>query len=199
MGNLYELTEFKEKGVNKNKKQIILADTKRGYKDYINSLRYRYNKQNPYLPNYLITKNGDRYEIMKPEKYSKFMDDEDIDKNSIIISMENNGWLKKNPLDETYVNWIGDIYKKEVYEKKWRDQFFWDTYTKKQMNSLTILVNKLCEEFNIPKECIGHNVKFDGVEFFKGIVSRSNFDFIYKDVNPSFNFKHFKELLENDK
>ena len=45
MGNLYELTEFKETGVNENKKQIILADTGRDYKNYINSLRYRYNKK----------------------------------------------------------------------------------------------------------------------------------------------------------
>jgi len=199
MGNLYELTEFKEKGVNENKKQIILTDTGRDYKNYINSLRYRYNKKNPYLPNYIISKNGDTYEVMKPEKYSEFMKDVDIDKNSIIISIENNGWLKKNPLDETYVNWIGDIYKKEVYEKKWRDYFFWDIYTEKQMNSLTILVNQLCEKFKIPKDCIGHNVRFDGVEHFKGIVSRSNFDFTHKDVNPSFNFKHFKQQLENDK
>ena len=124
MGNLYELAEFKEKGVNNKKKQIILTDTKRDYKNYINSLRYRYNKENPYLPNYLITKDGDIYRILEPEKYSDFMNDDNIDKNSIVIAIENNGWLKKNPLDNTYVNWIGDIYKKEVYEKKWRDYFF---------------------------------------------------------------------------
>ena len=80
MGNLYELTEFKETGVNENKKQIILADTGRDYKNYINSLRYRYNKKNPYLPNYIISKNGDTYEVMKPEKYSEFMKDVDIER-----------------------------------------------------------------------------------------------------------------------
>ena len=52
--------------------------------------------------------------------------------------------------------------------------------------------------FKIPIECIGHNVKQEGVEFFKGVVSRSNYDTDSKDVNPSFNFKLFKELLEND-
>jgi N-acetyl-anhydromuramyl-L-alanine amidase AmpD len=199
MGNLYELAEFKEKGVNNKKKQIILTDTKRDYKNYINSLRYRYNKENPYLPNYLITKDGDIYRILEPEKYSDFMNDENIDKNSIVIAIENNGWLKKNPLDNTYVNWIGDIYKKEVYEKKWRDYFFWEPYTENQMKTLSNIVTELCEKFKIPKECLGHNVKFDGVEYFKGVVSRSNFDFIFKDVNPSFNFKLFKELLQDDK
>lgn len=198
MGNLYELAEFKEKGVNNKKKQIILTDTKRDYKNYINSLRYRYNKENPYLPNYLITKDGDIYRILEPEKYSDFMNDENIDKNSIVIAIENNGWLKKNPLDNTYVNWIGDIYKKEVYEKKWRDYFFWEPYSEDQMKTLSKLVIDICIKFKIPKECLGHNVKMDGVEFYKGVVSKSNFDFIYKDVNPSFNFKHFKELLEHD-
>jgi hypothetical protein len=197
MGNLYELKDFKEKGSNKNKRQIILADTRRDYKNFLNSLKYRYNKKNPYLPNYVITKNGDIYEILKPDKFSEYMNDNEIDKNSIIICMENHGWFKKNPLENTYVNWIGDIYKKEVYEKKWRDQFFWDTYTEIQMKTLTNLVKELCEKFKIPKESIGHNVKFEGVEHFKGVVSKSNFDFIYKDVNPSFNFKQFKELLEN--
>jgi hypothetical protein len=199
MGNLYELTDFKERGTNNNKKQIVLTDTKRDYKNYINSLRYRYNKKNPYLPNYVITKTGDIYKIMEPEMYSNFMHDEVIDMNCIVIAMENNGWLKKNPLDDTYVNWLGDIYKKEVYEKKWRDYFFWEPYTENQMKTLSNIVTELCEKFKIPKECLGHNVKFDGVEYFKGVVSRSNFDFIFKDVNPSFNFKLFKELLQDDK
>jgi N-acetyl-anhydromuramyl-L-alanine amidase AmpD len=199
MGNLYELTDFKESGVNNKKRQIILTDTKRDYKNYINSLRYRYNKKNPYLPNYLITKDGDIYRILEPEKYSDYMNDENLDKNSIVIAIENNGWLKKNPLDGTYVNWVGDIYKKEVYEKKWRDYFFWEPYTEIQMKTISKLVVDLCSKFKIPKECLGHNVKLEGVEFYKGVVSRSNFDFIYKDVNPSFNFKLFKELLDDDK
>lgn len=198
MENLYELKDFKEKGINKKKRQIILTDTKRDYKNYINSLRYRYNKTNPHLPNYVITKNGDIYKILSPEKYSEFMGNEKIDKDSIIIAIENNGWLKKNPLDETYTNWIGDIYKKEVYEKKWRDYFFWEPYTEEQMNRLSNLITELCNKFKIPKECLGHNVKDDGVEFYRGVVSKSNFDFLHKDVNPSFNFKHFKELLKND-
>ena len=51
MGDLYDLTDFKPKGSNSKKTQIILTETKRSYRDYINSLRYRYNKNNPYLPN----------------------------------------------------------------------------------------------------------------------------------------------------
>ena len=133
---------------------------------------------------------------MTPDKYSKFMCNEIVDKYSIIICMENYGWLKKNPLENSYVNWIGDIYKQKVYEKKWRDSFFWDPYNEEQMKSLSKLIIELCDEFKIPKTCLGNNVKQDGVENFKGVVSKSNFDFSNKDVNPSFDFKLLQELIK---
>jgi len=84
------------------------------------------------------------------------------------------------------------------YEKKWRGHFFWDKYEDKQIVSLTMLIKELCTKFKIPNECLGHNVRQDGVENFKGIVTRSNYDSYYKDVNPAFDFKLLKELLEND-
>jgi len=198
MENLYELTDFKPIGVNKKKTQIILCDSKRDYKNYISSLKYRYNKKNPYIPNYVVTQNGEIYTILKPEEYSCFMENEELDKISIVIVLENRGYLKKNHLEGTYISWIGDIYKKNVYEKKWRDYFFWEPYTDKQIETLSELVKSLCDKFNIPRKCIGHNVKDDETIYYKGVVSKSNYDFIYKDVNPSFNFKLFKELLENE-
>jgi hypothetical protein len=71
--NLSESIEFNSLGENKKKRQIILAETKRNHKDYINSLRYRYNGKNPYLPNYVINKEGEIFKIMAPNKHSKFM------------------------------------------------------------------------------------------------------------------------------
>jgi hypothetical protein len=198
MEDHYELTDFKPIGLNVKKTQIILTETKRDYRNYINSLRYRYNKKNPYLPNYVISKDGDIYEIMEPERYSLFMGKENIDKRSIIIAIENLGWLKKNPLENSYVNWVGDIYKKDAVEKKWRDEFFWDPHNEELIVKISKLVTDLCEKFNIPKKCLGDNVRHEGVENFRGVVTRSNFDFIHKDVNPSFNFKLLKKLVEND-
>lgn len=199
MVNLSESIEFNIKGTNKNKKQIILTDTRRPYNLFINSLKYRYNKKNPYIPNFVITKEGEIFEIMKPENYSSFMNDIDIDKNSIIVSLENLGWMKKNHLNNYYVNWVGDIYKEEVFEKKWRDQIYWDKYTNKQYENLVKLIIKLNNIFKIGLDCYGSNVRYDEIKNFKGIVSKSNFDFLYKDVNPSFDFKLLKKLLENDK
>ena len=199
MKNIDKTFEFTSVGTNNKKTQIILTETKREYKKYIQSLRYRYNEKNPYLPNYVISKSGEVIKIIDPKEYSCYMENETIDKNSIIISLENFGWLKKNPLEETYSNWIGDITKNKVLKKKWREYYYWDIYSSKQIKSLVNLVIDLCQEFNIPKECIGNNVKQDNVENFKGIVSRSNFNFYNKDVNPSFEFKLFKQQLNYDK
>jgi hypothetical protein len=199
MKNIDKTFEFTSVGINNKKTQIILTETKREYKKYIQSLRYRYNEKNPYLPNYVISKSGEVIKIIDPKEYSCYMENETIDKNSIIISLENFGWLKKNPLEETYSNWIGDITKNKVLKKKWREYYYWDIYSSKQIKSLVNLVIDLCQEFNIPKECIGNNVKQDNVENFKGIVSRSNFNFYNKDVNPSFDFKLFKQQLNYDK
>ena len=199
MKNIDKTFEFTSVGTNNKKTQIILTETKREYKKYIQSLRYRYNEKNPYLPNYVISKSGEVIKIIDPKEYSCYMENETIDKNSIIISLENFGWLKKNPLEETYSNWIGDITKNKVLKKKWREYYYWDIYSSKQIKSLVNLVIDLCQEFNIPKECIGNNVKQDNVENFKVIVSRSNFNFYNKDVNPSFDFKLFKQQLNYDK
>ena len=198
MVHLSESIEFNVKGTNNNKKQIILTDTKRAYNLYINGLKYRYNKKNPYLPNFVINKTGEIYEIMKPENYSFFMNDIEIDKHSIIVSLENLGWMKKNHLDNHYVNWVGDIYKEEVFEKKWRDKTYWDKYTDNQYQSLSNLIVELNKNFKVGLECYGSNVKYDEIKNFRGVVSKSNFDFIYKDVNPSFDFKLLKKLLKND-
>jgi N-acetyl-anhydromuramyl-L-alanine amidase AmpD len=196
MEDLSESIEFKNVKTSNKKKQIILSETKRNYKNYINSLKYRYNGKNPYLPNYVVTKNGEIFKIIKDNQHTKFIGIDEIDNKSINIVLENYGWLKKNPIDNTYVNFIGDIYKGEVYEKKWRDQLFWDTYQEKQIESLSKLIVEICDKLNIKKECIGTNVRNDESLNFEGIVSKSNFDYIYKDINPSFNFKLLNEKIK---
>jgi hypothetical protein len=82
----------------------------------------------------------------------------------------------------------------KVYEKKWRDKFFWDIYTDEQMNTLVDVCLKSCEQHKIPKKFIGHNTLIDGIERFSGIITRSNFSSQDTDVSPSFNFAY---LLEN--
>lgn len=189
------LVDSKDLSQNDKKHQIILADTKRPYRNYIQSLINRYNKKNPYLPNYVINKKGEIFMVTEPNKYSKFMNNQSLDKNSIVIVLENLTWLKKIPIEPQYLNWIGDIYKEKVFEKKWRDQFFWDPYSQKQIESLVLLTHDICENFGIKKQTTKTNVKLPGVENFNGVTTKSNHISNCKDINPSFDFKNFEKLL----
>ena len=46
---------------------------------------------------------------------------------------------------------------------------------------------------------MGHNTFIDGVEYFEGVVYRSNYNKESTDLNPSWDFKKFKKLIEDEK
>ena len=177
----------------KNKKLIILCHTSRVGEDYLASLDFRNNGKYDRLPNYVILKDGTIVEKLVPNESSNFLNDEKLNNKSIIICLENLGWVNKNTLSTTYSNWLGNKIT-NVHEKKWRNKFFWDKYSDEQLKSLVELCEILCEQFNIPKKFIGHNTKINGVEKFKGIINRSNLSEDYTDLSPAFNFVY---LLEN--
>jgi hypothetical protein len=62
---------------------------------------------------------------------------------------------------------------------------------------LSFLCHKICDELKIDKKTIGHNTKFTGIEKFEGIVTKSNFDAIFTDVSPAFDFEKFNNLIEH--
>jgi hypothetical protein len=140
--------------------------------------KHRYNGKYKKTAAFTIDAAGFVYKHFDPKFKSQFFDSEELNNKTIVILLENYGWLKKNALGGTYVNYIGDIYKKEVFEKKWRDYFFWDKYEDQQIEVLSELILEICNKLNIKKDCLGHNVKFDEIKTFKGVVSKSNFDFI---------------------
>jgi N-acetyl-anhydromuramyl-L-alanine amidase AmpD len=198
MNNYDEILNLFFLGRQKKKKQIILINTARNFVDYLNSLKYRNNGKSPKVPNFIVSKEGKITQCIPEVAYSGLFSNQNINRNSIVIALENLGWLEKKPLSNSYLNWIGDIYKGEVVEKKWRDYFFWQPYTEKQLISCSLLCKKLMNDFNIENKCIGHNVKMDGVERFEGVVTRSNFDTHYTDLTPAFNFEFFLKQLENE-
>ena len=189
--------EFKINKIHKTKKQIILCHTSREVEEYLTSLKFRYNGKYDKIPHCVVKKDGDVLQLLENSKAPNFFYDEKINNNSIIISLENLGWLERKPLSSDYINWKGSIYKGVVYEKKWRDYFFWDIYTEKQFESLVELCLNLCDELKIEKRCSGHNTKIDGMINFEGIASRSNFDSRFTDLSPSFNFENFLKKIEH--
>jgi N-acetyl-anhydromuramyl-L-alanine amidase AmpD len=183
-------------GEEKNKKQIILTHTSRNIEEYLTSLKYRNHGKYDKIPHYVISKDGDVIQTLDDEKYTKYIGQPTFDKQSIIVSFENLGWLEKEPLKNHHINWLGSIYKEKVFDRKWRDFFFWEPYTKKQLEKAAILCKTLCEKHSIEKTCLGHNTKINRMETFKGILTRSNIDEDVTDVSPAFDFEYFIKKLE---
>ena len=198
MINIIKYGEFKPSGKQKKKHQIILTHTSRNINDYLQSLKFRFNGDFKRIPNYIITREGNIIQLLGNTEHSEYFKDSNINRNSIIISLENLGWLQKEPLTDHYINWIGDIYKGNVFEKKWRDYFFWQPYTEEQVQSVYSLCDKLLKEMKIKPQTVEHNTKILGIEKYVGIVSKSNFDTIYTDLSPAFNFNELLKNIENE-
>lgn len=198
MINIIKYYKFTPSGKQKKKNQIILIHTGRDYSNYVNSLTHRLNGNYNKIPNYVITRNGEVIQLLKNIEYSNIFNSPNVNRNSIVISLENLGWLNKEPLKDYYINWIGDIYKGKVYEKKWRDYFFWEPYTEIQTEKTIELCKSIVSDMLIKPRFIGHNTKITGIEKYEGIVSRSNYDSTYTDINPSFKFEYFLKQFENE-
>jgi N-acetyl-anhydromuramyl-L-alanine amidase AmpD len=198
MFEIQKYGNFKPIGNQKKKKQIILCHTTREVGEYLSSLKFRYNGKFDRIPNYVITREGKILQLLSNASYTNYFSEENINRNSIIICLENLGWLEKKPLTNYYINWKGSIYNQEVYEKKWRDYYFWQPYMINQIQMTAELCKHLTDTLQIDKTCVGHNTKVDGIENFEGICSISNYNSIFTDLNPSFNFETFIKFLENE-
>jgi N-acetyl-anhydromuramyl-L-alanine amidase AmpD len=198
MVNIEKYGNFKPSGKYKQKTQIILCHTSREVEEYLASLMFRYNSKYDKIPNYVVTRDGRVLQLLSNEGYGNFFDDVITNKLSIVVTLENLGWLEKKPLTNHYINWKGSIYNEQVYEKKWRDYYFWQPYTSEQIQKTAELCKYLIDTLQIEKTCIGHNTKVDGIENFEGICSRSNHNSTFTDLSPSFNFETFIKFLENE-
>jgi N-acetyl-anhydromuramyl-L-alanine amidase AmpD len=198
MVNIEKHGNFKSVVKYKKKTQIILCHTSREVEEYLASLKFRYNSKYDKIPNYVVTREGKVLQLLSDQGYGNFFDDHITNKLSIFVMLENLGWMEKKPLTNHYINWKGSIYNEQVYEKKWRDFYFWQPYTPQQIKMTAELCKHLTETLQIKKTCVGHNTKVDGIENFEGICSRSNYDSNYTDLNPSFNFETFIKFLENE-
>lgn len=182
----------------KQKTQIVLTHTSRNIIDYMVSLKYRFSGNPQKLPHYVIDRDGKIIHVLEEMKNGKFTSNDRINSKSIVICLENLGWLEKVPLKNYHINWIGNIYKGDVVDKKWRDYFFWQPYTDIQLEKTVELCKKLSKEYKISLNCVGHNTKVKGSESFLGILTKSNFDEFSTDLSPAFDFEKFKKLLENE-
>ena len=130
MFNLIEKLSNNFVGTNQNKTQIILTHTSRDVEEYLTSLKYRMNGKFPRIPHYVVAKDGSVIQTLSEEQYSDFFYYSQINEQSIIVSLENLGWLEKVPLKDQYTNWIGNIYK-GAHMKKNGEIIFFGNHTQK--------------------------------------------------------------------
>ena len=189
---------FKTKLKSKKKKQIILCHSAREVNEYLTSLKFRSNGRFDRIPHFVITRDGKVLQLLDPKSKTRYFNNDIMDKDSIVVCLENLGWLMKKPLSEHYLNWIGNIYKQEVCEKKWREYSFWQPYTEEQLESTAKICGELCNEFSIPKRFVGHNTKVENIELFNGITTKSNYNTRFTDLSPAFDFQNFVKFLDNE-
>ena len=181
------------------KTQIILCGSLRKEDLFLKTLKIKDIGNTKSWNTFTITREGVVYQHYDPKYYSSFMGNKKIDKQSITIVLENMGMLFFDYTTNSYLNWCHDKCDDElVYEKKWNGYTYWETYTKKQIDSTIELCDYLCEEYNIELNSLGFNVFYENTENFEGIVTRSNYEIGFTDLNPSFDFSYFLKKLDID-
>jgi len=180
------------------KKQIVIAHTGTNKMKHFIKWTNRLNGTYTKTAAFTIDFSGNIYQHFDPIYFSNILGNLEMDKKSIVILLENEGWLVKNDEKKCFINWIGHIYNKSenVIERKWRGYSYWAPYTIVQLNSAVQLANKLCEEFSIDKFAISHNTKIENLDDFKGVLYRSNLEKNYTDLSPAWSCEQFKNKFE---
>jgi len=180
------------------KYQIVLGNSFSDSLHHLKRWKYRLGGEYKRTATYTIDRKGNVFQHYDPKHYSDFINNKMVDKKIISIMIENQGWLLKDLLKDKYIDWVGNIYKRraKVIEKRWRGFLYWDSYTSQQFSSAIELVSFLCEKYDIPFKCVGHNTFIDGMEYFEGITYRSNYYKEMTDLSPAWDFNKFKNKIE---
>jgi hypothetical protein len=180
------------------KKQIILLNTSCTKDEYFTKIKTRFNGKYNRLPCFFISKDGEIHQHFNPNYYSKLMEQQQIEKHSITIAVENVGWLFKDSLNGKMITWSGNEYTGDFIEVPWRNKRYWATYTDEQYAKLAELVDYLCIEYNIIKDFIGNNIVINKPNTYRGVLNRSNYSKNYYDLSPAMDFKKLNELINKE-
>jgi len=180
------------------KKQIVLTNTDCTFNEYLTKIKTRYNGKYTRVPCFSISKEGDVYQHYPVNSYNELMSEYGMEKNVIVVAIENHGWLKKDMLTGELVNWKGSHYEGDLVEKPWRGKKIWSTYNDIQYTKLAELIDYLCLKHGIEKDFVGTNTIIDKPNYHRGILNRSNYSKNYYDLSPAFNFKKLSELINEN-
>lgn len=189
-----------ERGVfdcTKEKNKIILINTNATIQDHFVKITTRLNNKYDKAPAFTISLNGDVYQHFDSKKCTNLLGRDELDETSIVISLENLGYLYKNESDNTYYDWKGNQYNGRVATKAWRQKKYWAKYSTKQINALVELIDYLCKTYGVPKNFVGNNVLLHKPDKLSGIFNRSNFFDFRHDLSPAMNFEQLANLINN--
>jgi N-acetyl-anhydromuramyl-L-alanine amidase AmpD len=194
----YALEESNYIKIESIKKQIVIANTFNHDMKHVIGWKKRHNGNYKKTAAFTIDAAGVVYNHFDPIFQSKYFGNVDLDTKSIVILIENDGWLFNDSEKNIFITWIGNIYNKpkEIFEKRWRGYTHWANYTKEQFDSCVSLTKMLCDEFYIPNNVVSHNTKIDGVLDFNGVLYKSNIEKYYTDISPAWDFEQFKNKME---
>jgi N-acetyl-anhydromuramyl-L-alanine amidase AmpD len=177
------------------KTQIVIGHTGRKNMYHYSGWINRYNGEYKKTAAFTIDKEGKIFQHYDPKYYSDFITLHNMAPFTIPIVLTNVGWLQKDTVNDRYYDWLGHNYiidNDSVVIKKWRNREYWESYTKKQFDSLKKLTDKLCDEFGIKNDCIGHTVFNEDVDIYEGITFKSNYYQESTDISPAFDMEIFK-------
>jgi N-acetyl-anhydromuramyl-L-alanine amidase AmpD len=178
------------------KTQIVIGHTNNHDMKHYHGWLHRYNKKYKKTAAFTIDVAGCVYKHFDPKYKSTYFGNKELDDKSIIVLIENDGWLNRNIPNDEFYTWKGDIYKNTVTDKLWRGYNSWSNYSDEQFESAIELVKYLCEEYDIPNHVFGHNTKAYDLTGYEGVLYKSNIEKHFTDLSPSWDFKQFKNKIE---
>jgi hypothetical protein len=194
----YLLTTKNYHEIESIKKQIVFGNTLNHDMRHVSGWLHRLNGHYKKTAAFTIDAAGVVYKHFDPKYQSDYFKDLEQNSKTIVILLENDGWLVKDKEINEFISCLGHIYKEQenIVKKKWRGYDFWAPYSDKQLESAFELVDQLCEEFFIPKTALNNNVKNDDLNEYMGVLYKSNLNKIYTDLSPAFDFETFKTKIE---
>jgi hypothetical protein len=197
--NSYVLSNNNYHFLETEKKQIVIGNTFNVDMNHFFGWTHRSNGSYKKVSNFTIDTGGKIYQHFDSNYYSEFLPNSIYNKHIVSIVLVNEGWLDYDIKDKKYINCFGNVYLKDnMIEKRWRNHSFWDTYSEKQIDSLTELTKYLLEKHNIIKKVLGHNTYVRDIVGFEGVTYRSNWIKDSTDLSPSFDFEIFKNKIEDN-
>jgi hypothetical protein len=175
----------------RDKKQIVLGDV---YPNAIKSL-WRDGGKYKQFPHYTINRNGEIFKHFDDSFFTYYLDS-NIDENVITIGLENVGSIYK--LNGNFYDIYNNKYEDKFFQHKWKNISYWQEYSKDQFEKSIELCRFLLDTHKIERKITENNSAILDIDSYQGICYRANHDNKHNDLNPSWNFNSFKQLIENE-